>query len=489
MKAPARCRPLVLGAMALAVGGCGSWVSVPGGGQQTVRVNSVPAGAALVLELETEKRELGSAPADALMSHGIERFQANPHCWWWPGVSALVAGTGAVLLGTTGLGRCVDATGATTGISEAGCEDDWQPGKLNAVGAGSVVGIAAGGLSMTLGFISCGLGQARDGAERPVATTGTVRASLPGYKSASIDVVVPTLRKQLVIELQQGEDEPGLATGGPEGRSPGAGLGETKAGYVVGAEQPSSYAIILGVETYRKVPSAQGARRDARRVRTMFGTTLGVADRRMRFAVDQGATRADIQKALGWLRLNVAKAGRVYFYFAGYGLTNPTTGASYLLPFDGDPARPDATAISLTWLLDELARTPATEVLAIIDAGFAGPGGRAIAVPGAPAVTRIFVPPVEPVVALLTASSGTELAESLSGGDGGLLTGALLEAIGRGTADSSRDARLSLREISDTVSALVGREAKARGRSQRPDLHLGRNVDPAVFVVAHDLGR
>src|SRR5512133_673511 len=141
MNARTCCRLVATSAVGLVLCGCGAWVPVPGGGQQTLRVKSVPEGAALVLELETEKRELGPAPADVVMTHGIDRFQSNPHCGWWPATSALVAGVGAVLLGTVGLGKCVDRAGTMTGSSEEACEDTWRPGALNAYGAGSTVGL------------------------------------------------------------------------------------------------------------------------------------------------------------------------------------------------------------------------------------------------------------------------------------------------------------------------------------------------------------
>src|SRR5262249_42963993 len=152
---------------------------------------------------------------------------------------------------------------------------------------------------------------------------------------------------------------------------------------VAGAMQRNAYAVIVGVEKYRDVSvSATGARADATRVAELARATLGIPDDQIKLAIDDHASRSDIEKNLTWLKNNVPQDGRVYFYFSGHGAPDPSAGTSYLVPYDGDPKSLDDTTLPLTSVLGALSSTKAKDILAIVDACFSGAGGRSVLPPG-----------------------------------------------------------------------------------------------------------
>ena len=73
-------------------------------------------------------------------------------------------------------------------------------------------------------------------------------------------------------------------------------------------------------------------------------------------ALDDHATRSDIDKQLEWLAANVQPGGRIYFYFSGHGAPDASAGTPYLLPYDGDPKFLQKTALPLASVLKELGR-------------------------------------------------------------------------------------------------------------------------------------
>ena len=139
----------------------------------------------------------------------------------------------------------------------------------------------------------------------------------------------------------------------------------------------------MGIERYRDVPPAEGARTDAQQYLTLASTTLGIPPEQIVQAIGPRATRTDILKQLAWLKSNVPQGGRVYFFFSGHGAPDPSSGTSFLLPYDGDPRALDTTALRLSEVLSSLGKTRAREVLAFVDACFSGAGGRSVLPKGA----------------------------------------------------------------------------------------------------------
>jgi uncharacterized caspase-like protein len=218
-------------------------------------------------------------------------------------------------------------------------------------------------------------------------------------------------------------------------------------------------------------------------------TTLGLPDAQVRLAVDERASRSDIQKGLKWLKSNVPTGGRAYFFFAGHGAPDASSGTPYIVPFDGDPKDLSASAIELSEVLRSLGETPAGQALAIVDACFSGAGGRSVLPAGTRPLVRVQSAAPKAKVALFSASSGSEMSGPAPKDAGGLSSSLLAEGLGRGSADIHGDGGISLQELADWVSPRVARQAKEQSRDQHPSLALGSGLKPGDIILGAGLGK
>jgi hypothetical protein len=256
-------------------------------------------------------------------------------------------------------------------------------------------------------------------------------------------------------------------------------------GLVSAAPQPGSYALIIGIERYRDVSAATGARGDAERFAEMARTTLGVPDDNVRLLLDDRASKTDIAKQIRWLQSNVPAGGRIYVYFSGHGAPDPTNGTSYIVPYDGDPQYLGESAIKMTQVLGDLEKTKAKDVIAFADSCFSGAGGRSVLAPGTRPLVRVEEVKTTARVALLSASSGAEISGPTADGKGGLFSKYLIDAIGSGQADMNGDGQISLKELDDWIKPRVKREAKRANREQTPSVQVGKKLGaPADFIVS-----
>jgi hypothetical protein len=252
--------------------------------------------------------------------------------------------------------------------------------------------------------------------------------------------------------------------------------------YLRAMPQQNAFALVVGIETYRDAPAPLGARADAQRFAEIAAATLGVPSQNMFLAIDQRAGRADIEKHLAWLASNVPAGGRIFFFFSGHGAPDPSTGTSYLLPYDGDPSALDTTALRLSDVLGQLSRTQAHDVVAFVDSCFSGAGGRSVLPKGVRPMVVSRAPEPAAHVALLTAASGAEISGPGPKG-GGLLTTYIAEGLGQGQADFDGDGSVSLQELFDYVKPRVVRAARRDNRAQTPSLLSGDGMGPASTVM------
>ena len=284
--------------------------------------------------------------------------------------------------------------------------------------------------------------------------------------------------------------EPVEDDGGGSNVGGGGGGGGGNDSLVSASPQPTAYALVIGIEKYRDVPAATGARHDAESVADVMRQTLGLSEEHLHVLLDDRATRTDIIKQIKWLQTNVPSNGRIYVYFSGHGAPDPTSGVSYIVPYDGDPQYLGESAIKMSDVLADLEKTKAKDVLAIADSCFSGAGGRSVMAPG----TRPLVH-VEPVksaarVALLSASSGAEISGPSADGKGGLFSKYFIEALGNGSGDMNGDGQISLKELDEWIRPRVKREAKKANRNQTPSLQVGKKLgEPDEFIVSWGYGK
>lgn len=235
---------------------------------------------------------------------------------------------------------------------------------------------------------------------------------------------------------------------------------------------PNDFALIVGIEAYRSVPSARFAERDAVSFRKYAEATLGVPPENIVFLSGSGAGRGDLSKYLEeWLPRNVAKESRIYFFYSGHGAPDPLTGETYLVPWDGDPSFLKTTAYPLARLYDRLNATRAREVVVLLDSCFSGSGGRSVLAKGTRPLVSVNEdhPSRESRVSVIAAARGNEIAGSLEDQGHGIFTYFLLKGIGGG-ADVDGDGHVTIKELHSYLRPQVERSARRQNRDQTPQL-------------------
>jgi hypothetical protein len=236
------------------------------------------------------------------------------------------------------------------------------------------------------------------------------------------------------------------------------------------AQRPNDYALVVGIDSYSRLPAARFAENDADAIKERL-LALGYPERNIVLLKGGQATRGAMQGYLEeWLPKNAGRSSRVVFYFSGHGSPDPKNGDAYLVPWDGDAMFLKSTAYPLKSLYDSLSKLKARRVIVALDSCFSGAGGRSVLVAGArPLVSVVDTTEAPAGVTVLTAASGDEITGTIDAQSHGAFTYYLLQALDHG----KRTARAAYVEL----KPLVQDEAHRQNREQTP-LLLG---DDAAF--------
>lgn len=137
-----------------------------------------------------------------------------------------------------------------------------------------------------------------------------------------------------------------------------------------------SWALVIGINRYTKggkdFPNLSYAVSDAKRV----AARLKEMGFEVTLLLDQEATRTNILLALGDdIGRTAGDNDRIIFFFAGHGTTKERPDKStmgYILPYDYDPQRHTATAISVQQLREVSSLIRAKHMLYVMDSCFSG---------------------------------------------------------------------------------------------------------------------
>jgi hypothetical protein len=231
------------------------------------------------------------------------------------------------------------------------------------------------------------------------------------------------------------------------------------------------YAVVVGIEKYRDIAGVDFAARDARSVRDWLVEAMGYPAENVALLVDERASATDLATYLGpWLadRASSEDSG-VFVFYAGHGASDPRTGETYLVPYDGDPAFPETKAFPVRALFDSLGKLPAADVLVALDSCFSGAGGRSVAAAGTRPLVHVRGAPVPDNTVLLSASAEDQISAAHKEARHGLLTYHMLRGLG-GDADADEDGKVTTAEIYGYVAPRVEADARAQHVEQRPRL-------------------
>lgn len=243
-------------------------------------------------------------------------------------------------------------------------------------------------------------------------------------------------------------------------------------------ENPNAVALVIGMESYRSMPNAMFADRDAKAFADYAQFALGVRPSRIKMLIGEEANYAEIRKALSRWLPTVVEEGKtdVYIFFAGHGLTESEGSEPYLLPYDGDPELLEFLALNRREILEDLAALKGRSTVVMLDTCFSGPGRAGELLIAARPVFSVPTSTVPDGVTVLSAATGTQIAGSLPERGHGLFSYFLMRGM-EGEANLDGDDVLTAGELSDWVSQTVTKATGMLGRAvQTPGLEGERST-------------
>ena len=243
--------------------------------------------------------------------------------------------------------------------------------------------------------------------------------------------------------------------------------------------RPKDFAVVIGVESYRQeLPKAEFAQRDAEAFARYLTKTLGYPDENVILLTNEHAARSDLDKYLEvWLAGKAGPDSSVLVYYSGHGAPDPSSGETFLVPYDGDPAFLERTAYPIKRLYETLARLPARRAVVILDACFSGAGGRSVLAKGArPLVIKRDAAALPAAnIAVMTASTSEQISSVERSQDHGLFTYFLLKTL---KASSRVERPPTLKELFETTKPLV--EASSRRLSHNEQTPTLKGLEPQL---------
>lgn len=302
-------------------------------------------------------------------------------------------------------------------------------------------------------------------------TTNLKIPSLPPGQTKSLEFVatLPLLAQpqpaeiRVVVEERSGVAAPPQTlsfTIAPTGFR-GDNIGHVPA-QAAGVRRPDTSVIAIGLSSYLdpRMPPRKYASHDAETVAKYFQALGGVPSSNISLLTDRKATHSQIEKALfEWLPTRRMKGATVIVYFSGQALVSPA-GEIMLVPYDG--AKAATTLYRLKSLESVLAKLNPQQAILVFE-------GNISPIQDNPKTTIIPQWDLHGDKTIrLIAVEGLGKGIDDDGHEHGLFTYYLLRGL-RGEADTNRDGKVTLGEVSGYVRQKVAWAAKSQfNQEQRP---------------------
>lgn len=214
-------------------------------------------------------------------------------------------------------------------------------------------------------------------------------------------------------------------------------------------EGPKTWALIIGVSSYRHMPALRFPDDDAYRLFAFLKSPQGgaVPDERMQILIDEDATRQNILHAMEGLFLRAGPEDLIILYFSGHGLPGA------FLPIDYDGMSNTLTHQEIKRMLDQ---SRAGYKLCLADACHSGGllAARGGQLPDV--LTRYYenLSQTRPGTALIMSSKAEETSLESSGLRQGVFSHFLLRGL-KGEADYDRDGVVRIQELYQYIDQQV----------------------------------
>jgi formylglycine-generating enzyme required for sulfatase activity len=223
---------------------------------------------------------------------------------------------------------------------------------------------------------------------------------------------------------------------------------------------PNSWALVIGIDRYQRVPGLAYAVSDAKSVADAL-PPFGFPKQNIRVLLDEQATKSRIERVLYEDFAGMGPDDRLFVFFAGHGDTLPIRGGEegYLLPVDADPGKLPLTAIPMDDVRRIAQRLNGKHYLFVMDACFSGFAVTRDVTPSRTTDEYLASALREPVVQVLTAGRKGERA--IEEGGHGLFTRRLLDGL-RGLADPDNKGIITVAQLATWIEPRVVRDSKGR---------------------------
>lgn len=228
--------------------------------------------------------------------------------------------------------------------------------------------------------------------------------------------------------------------------------------------RPDSFAIVIGIEKYKKLPTSAYSVKDAELMNEYF-KALGIPERNINYLIDDNASLSEIKAAFeSWLPNQVKKGkSQVFIYYSGHGAPDPSTGDAFIVPYDSNPDYISVSGYSLKGLYERLGELRAANIIVILDSCFSGAGGRSVMAKNArPLVMMTEKKDVPGNITVLSASKANQITTSSPKKEHGVFTWHLLRALKAGKMD--------VVDIYEYLKIGVEDEARTLNVQQSPDI-------------------
>lgn len=237
-------------------------------------------------------------------------------------------------------------------------------------------------------------------------------------------------------------------------------------------DNSNTFAVIIANENYKRETKVDYAHNDGEIFRQYCLQTLGLPKSNVHCVKD--ATLNDFRAEMDWLsQVSNAYNGdaRLIVYYAGHGVPDEKTRASYLLPVDGYGSNVN-TGYKLSEMYASLSTYPAKSVMVFLDACFSGSergGGMLASARGVAIKPKQDSPQGNMIV--ISAASGDETAYKYEEKAHGMFTYFLLKKLQQSGADTT------LGDLADYITTNVGRRSiVVNMKSQTPTVSVSTSL-------------
>jgi uncharacterized caspase-like protein len=243
----------------------------------------------------------------------------------------------------------------------------------------------------------------------------------------------------------------------------------------VSASRPrDAVAIVIGIEKYRRVPTADFANRDASIFYDYSRRGLGIQPENIQLLLDDKADSAEILRAFrAWLptRVNKGKTD-VYVFFSGHGLPAADGRSLYFLPHEVDKDLLDRTALTQKEVVEAIQRTNPKSVTMFIDSCYSGQSrtGETLLASARPiSIVAKETSTFPPNFTVISASAPDQISSSSPDLKHGIFSYYLMRGM-EGEADGNKDGQITVGEMQAYLSDRVPRRAMGMNRTQQPQV-------------------